>query len=80
MVSRANFLLFPHTVPAHCTAKSVLPYYYLMSPVTAGEAALPADVLSEKDNFSVNTSDDDEPLCEKVSASRASAHDGSRDS
>ena len=80
MVSRANFLLFSHTVPAHLTAKSVLPYYSLMSPVTAEEGALPTDVLSEKYYFSVDTSDDDEPLRQKVSASRASARDGSRDS
>ena len=61
MVSRANFLLFSHTVPAHLTAKSVLLYYSLMSPVTAGEAVLPTDVLSQKDCFSNGTSDDDAP-------------------
>ena len=55
MVSSANFLLFSHTVPAHLTAKSVIPYYSLVSPVTIGERALPADVLSEKDLFSVET-------------------------
>jgi len=80
MVSRANFLLFSHTVPDHLTAKSVLPYYFLMSPVTDGEAALPVDVLFKTNMFSVDTSDDDEPLCQKVLASRASACDGSRDS
>ena len=50
-----------------------------MSPVTAGDAALPADVLSEKDYFSVDTSGNDEPLRPKVSASHASARDESCD-
>ena len=60
MVSYANLLLFSHTMPAHLTVKTVLPYYSIMSPVTAEESALPADVLSQKDPNSIDTSDDDD--------------------
>ena len=51
---------FSHTVPVHLTAKSILPYYSLMSPVTAGESALPTDDLSQKDYFPGDTSDDEQ--------------------
>ena len=79
MVSRAIFLLFSHTVPAHLTAKTVLPYYSLMSPATAGESSLLVDVLSQKDSNPVDTSDDDDALSHQLaSASRKSTRDGSR--
>ena len=81
MVSRANFLRFNHTVPAHLTEKSVLPYYSIMAPTTAGASALPEVVPSRKDPNSDDTSDDDDAQsCQRVSASRVATRDESRDS
>jgi len=52
-----------------------------MSPTTAGECALPEVILSQKDLTPGDTLDDDDvPLCQSVSASRATTHDESHDS
>jgi len=81
IASRANFLRFSHTVPVHLTEKSVLAYYSIMSHTAAGEYALSADVISQKDPTSDDTFDDDDaPSCQRVSVSCAITRDESRDS
>jgi len=74
---RVNFIKFTHTVPAHFTAKIVLPYYSFMSLAMAGESAHLADFLSQKDPKSGDTSDTtDIPSCQRVPASHEYTCDG----